>query len=130
LNETYLLVRLTTHAFSYTYHVVFVGRFCMYNIYCSCIHTCIDTHISSDQPLRLDVSKYSHVYIFLYTYKYIYIYIHTYIFMYISNQANPRAHTNQANPCANIVDPRLHATGWRRLIGSPKLQIIFPQKSH
>ena len=80
-------------------------------------------HICTDASLNIYISIYVHICVYthtvyicihmcVHTYIYICIYIYVYMFVHI------HIHT-----CIHIY------TGWRRLIGSPKLQIIFHKRA-
>ena len=59
----------------------------------------------------------------MYIYKaYIYIYMYTYIYGYVYKALPAKS------PCDSAVCASMD-TGWRRLIGSPKLQIIFHKRA-
>ena len=79
------------------------------NCICTCIYMYDDTYIRVYMGVCVCVCLHT-LYVYIY---YIYIYIHMYIYICVCT----RTHTH--NPC----------TGWRRLIGSPKLQIIFHKRA-
>jgi len=62
------------------------------------------------------MQSYVYIYIFIYLYMHTYIYIYLYIyFIYVYI----------AKTMKNVDSEYKLVTGWRRLIGCPKLQIIF-----
>ena len=111
----------------------------IYTHICTYIYINIYTYICIYIHVFTCIYMYIYIYIYIYMYVYIYIYmcvciyIHTYVHMRIYIYAYvlytyiytyrifPHIHRIQKNTM-------LH-TGWRRLIGSPKLQIIFHKRA-
>ena len=83
------------------------------------IYICIHTYIHIYMYIYIPTYIYTYIHIYTYTYTctyvyniYIWIYIPTYLYI-----------------CIHIYCIWTAPTGWRRLIGSPKLQIIFHKRA-
>jgi len=63
-------------------------------------------------------------YMYIYIYIYVYVYIYIYIYIYVLGETTLQIYIyTYLHACSYV------RTGWRRLIGSPKLQIIFPKRA-
>jgi len=77
-----------------------------------------------------DIYIYICIHIYLHMHMYIHIHIYIYIYIYIYTCIHVCIHTYiyiDTNMCQCIYI--YTSTGWRRLIGSPKLQIIFHKRA-
>jgi len=128
--HTYVYVHIYVYVFMY-----FVSILCIHTYRCVCAYTRTHphththtrthtrTHTHTYTYIHTDILSHTHTYnlshngqllvqfVHIYTHLYTCIYAHTYVYTYIYNTI----HT--------------HPTGWRRLIGSPKLQIIFHKRA-
>ena len=73
-------------------------------------------------------------YLYIYILTYICIYIHVYIYLsyvetHVSHVSCIYIFVVCRDSCVTCLIPHIASTGWRRLIGSPKLQIIFHKRA-
>jgi len=100
----FLLVKIHTYTHTYVYIYIYMYYICIYIYIHVHVYTCACIHVCCFfvHLISLPLS--------IYMYMCTFINIHTYIQIYVYICIYTR-------------------TGWRRLIGSPKLQIIFPKRA-
>ena len=142
-----------TYANTYTYkshvstHRVGVVHLCVYIQQTHTESTCLCAHEGvyiTHAHVYIYTYIYIHIYIYIYIYKYIYmyiyvyvhiytcthicIYIHEYLYTYVYTHSYLHIYLCIYIPLPNCYT-RVKHTGWRRFIGSPKLQIIFHKRA-
>ena len=73
----------------------------------------------------IDICMYIYMYTYMYIYIHLYIYVYIYMYIYMCTYMSSDSYRERRQMYPGIAI----ATGWRRLIGSPKLQIIFHKRA-
>jgi len=112
---THIYLHISTYIYMYVHISI-----CIY-IY---LHTSTYTYIYIQRPADIFNTERVCVYLHISICIYIYLHISTYIYIYL-----PISTFRDLYPYIYIGRSLDVGTGWRRLIGSPKLQIIFHKKA-
>ena len=79
--------------------------------------------------INICMYTYIYVYVCVHIYMYMQAYVYTYIFMYTSIRICIYINIGHENIAVKCLVLRGKYTGWRRLIGCVKLQVIFRKRA-